>query len=60
MEKLSNVTVISCLVLETIRSICTVSKTSSNPIKQLLTTLMWLPDDHVSQALAIPHSTIIH
>lgn len=60
MGKLRNAIVISCLILEAIRSLYTVLETSLNLINQLLTILMWLPDDHQSQALTNTHSTILH
>lgn len=58
--KCSDVKVISCVILETIKSIYTVLETSLNPINQLLTIPMWLPDDHQSEVLTITQSTIPH
>lgn len=60
MGKRSHVIVISCLILETIKSIYRVPETSLNPIKQLLTILMWLPDDHQPEVLTITQSTTPH
>lgn len=60
MGKCSDVKVISCVILETIKSIYTVLGTSLNPINQLLTIPMWLPDDHQSEILTITQSTIPH
>ena len=60
MGKCSNVIVISSLILETIKSIDSVLETSLNPINQLLTILMWLPDDHQPEVLTITQSTIPH
>lgn len=60
MGKCSDVKVISCVILETIKSIYTVLETSLNPINQLLTIPMLLPDDHQSEVLTITQSTIPH